>query len=104
VFTTEGHILTLGKEWLKPMSSSLRKMRRMENNQCPAYIPLYFGPENLPGLTVGVGSRSEMDYSRQLVGSPVLDTDKRTWHTSGWCEAPEVDLYVSSLNLYNFWN
>ncbi|THH17946.1 hypothetical protein EW146_g2940 [Bondarzewia mesenterica] len=93
VFTTEGHILFLGNEHLKPMSTALRKLRRNESHQCPAYVPIAIGVEELPGLTLGIYSRPDVDYSSYLVGMPLLDEDKSSWHPNGWCEVPQVDLY-----------
>ncbi|ETW84376.1 glycoside hydrolase family 47 protein [Heterobasidion irregulare TC 32-1] len=93
VFTTEGHILLLGQEHLKPMSSAVRKLRRNESHQCPAYQPVSIGKEGLPGLTLGIYSRSDVDYTSYLIGMPPSDQDKDSWHPNGWCEVPQVDLF-----------
>ena len=95
MFTTEGHILLLGQEHLKPMSSAVRKLRRNESHQCPAYQPVSIGKEGLPGLTLGIYSRSDVDYTSYLIGMPPSDQDKDSWHPNGWCEVPQVDLFVS---------
>lgn len=96
VFTTEGHILTLGREHLKPISASRRKMRNIENHQCPAYQPLIgtFG-KNRTGLVMGVRSRSDVDYARKLVDLAADDADKEAWSADGWCQKPKMKLFVS---------
>ncbi|KAJ7507717.1 alpha mannosidase-like protein [Mycena galericulata] len=94
VFTTEGHILTLGQQHLKQTPSSRRKMRNIENHQCPAYLPL---TENGSGLTVGVRYHGNVDYARLLVTQSASDLDQDAWSPAGWCERPLVDLFA-----YNF--
>jgi mannosidase alpha-like ER degradation enhancer 1 len=100
VFTTEGHILSLPKEVLKPMSRSRRKMRGDENHQCPAYGHLQ---DSLPdgtigGLIRGVGSRADAEYARNLVGLRPQPLDEHHWSPDGWCTVPEADLYVRNIN------
>jgi mannosidase alpha-like ER degradation enhancer 1 len=96
VFTTEGHILSLPKEVLKPMSRIRRKMRGEENHQCPLYEPAQdLSPDGtLSGLIRGVGSRADVDYARYLVGLRSQALDEHHWSPDGWCTIPEVDLYV----------
>ncbi|KAJ8086520.1 hypothetical protein PM082_005343 [Marasmius tenuissimus] len=97
VFTTEGHLLTLGKEYLKPVSATRRKLRKIENHQCPAYQPLTHGKktsqDSVPGLTVGVRGRADVDYSRELVALTANELDGRYWSPDGWCERPKPELY-----------
>lgn len=95
VFTTEGHILSLPKEVLKPMSRIRRKMRGEENHQCPLYEPVQdLSPDGtLSGLIRGVGSRADVDYARYLVGLRSQALDEHHWSPDGWCTIPEVDLY-----------
>ncbi|KAG1892556.1 glycoside hydrolase family 47 protein [Suillus subluteus] len=88
VFTTEGHILSLPKEVLKPISRIRRKMRGEENYQCPLYDPV----QDL-GLIRGVGSRADVDYARYLIGLRSQALDEHHWSPDGWCTIPEVDLY-----------
>lgn len=97
VFTTEGHILSLEKKHIKATPPAVRELRRGENLQCPAYEPPFFGSEDLPVLTVGIGSRSDMDYARQLVGGRLSDSDALSWHESGWCQLPQAELFVSDM-------
>jgi len=99
VFTTEGHILSLEQEYLKPPSTTVRQLRRAENQQCPAYEPPYFfGTDDMPGLYVGIRSRSDFDYARFIVSSALSDGDETWWHPNGWCSVPAVDQYVSYLH------
>ncbi|KAG1755785.1 glycoside hydrolase family 47 protein [Suillus lakei] len=95
VFTTEGHILSLPKEVLKPMSRVRRKMRGEENHQCPLYEPVRdLSPDGtIGGLIRGVGSRADVDYARYLVGLRSQPLDEHHWSPDGWCTVPEVDLY-----------
>ncbi|KAJ7095302.1 alpha mannosidase-like protein [Mycena belliarum] len=90
VFTTEGHILTLGSNHLKPPSPSRRKMRKIENHQCPAYHPL----KNGSGLSMGIRSRGDVDYARELLSQAASDVDRAAWSPSGWCERPHVNLFA----------
>jgi hypothetical protein len=74
----------------------VRRLRRSENQQCPAYEPPYFtGLDDMPGLYVGIRSRADFDYSRVLVSTALSDGDETWWHPNGWCTVPTVDLYVS---------
>ncbi|KAH7916186.1 glycoside hydrolase family 47 protein [Hygrophoropsis aurantiaca] len=95
VFTTEGHILTLPNDTLKPMSSARRKMRRLENHQCPAYESTRTFHFDYPwdGLIQGVGSREDVDYARYLIGLRPQPLDELQWSSYGWCAIPRVDLY-----------
>ncbi|KAJ7283733.1 alpha mannosidase-like protein [Mycena rebaudengoi] len=90
VFTTEGHLLTLGSKHLKP-TSVRRKMRKVETHQCPAYRPFR---RNGTGLTLGVRSRGDVDYARELVSMTASDSDKIAWSPWGWCERPHVNLFA----------
>ncbi|KAG2135913.1 glycoside hydrolase family 47 protein [Suillus bovinus] len=95
VFTTEGHILSLPREVLKPMSRIRRKMRGEENHQCPLYEPVQdlLPDGTISGLIRGVGSRADVDYARYLVGLRSQALDEHHWSPDGWCAIPEVDLY-----------
>ncbi|KII94783.1 glycoside hydrolase family 47 protein [Plicaturopsis crispa FD-325 SS-3] len=96
VLTTEGHILSLGREHLKPPSTSRRNMRRVETHQCPVYEPViraYDSWENGTGLVQGIRSRPDIDYSRELIGLLASDADSYMWDANGWCETPKVDLF-----------
>ncbi|KAG0709546.1 glycoside hydrolase family 47 protein [Suillus ampliporus] len=95
VFTTEGHILSLPKEVLKPMSRVRRKMRGDENHQCPLYEPVHeLSPDGtIGGLIRGVGSRADVEYARYLVGLRPQSLDEHHWSPDGWCTVPQVDLY-----------
>ncbi|KAI0028196.1 glycoside hydrolase, partial [Vararia minispora EC-137] len=100
VFTTEGHILALGAPHLKQPSKAVRAMRRMEAPQCPSYMPPEFGADidgwQVPGLEVGVRSRSDWDYATYLVGGPMRNDSFAAahWHAEGMCTLPQVDLYM----------
>lgn len=99
VFTTEGHILSLGRQHLKPISASRRKLRHIDNHQCPVYLPFVQGANlrghQLDGLVRGIQSRPDFEYARSLVGFAPPQKDIVTWSPSGWCERPHVDLFVS---------
>jgi ER degradation enhancer, mannosidase alpha-like 1 len=96
VFTTEGHILLLERKYLKPSSATIRQLRRAESPQCPAYEPPYFiGANDLPGLHVGIRSRTDFDYARFLVSTALSDGDDMWWHPNGWCAVPVVEYFVS---------
>ncbi|KAI6003911.1 glycoside hydrolase family 47 protein [Pisolithus albus] len=97
VFTTEGHILTLPKHVLRPMSSARRRMRREESHQCPAYQPFRAPPssQQMNGLVRGVGSRYDAEYARHLIGLKPQASDELYWSPDGWCAVPYTDLYVS---------
>jgi ER degradation enhancer, mannosidase alpha-like 1 len=47
------------------------------------------------GLVQGVKSRPDVDYARVLVGILPGDEDQYVWEPHGWCEMPDVDLFVS---------
>ncbi|OJA16963.1 hypothetical protein AZE42_00582 [Rhizopogon vesiculosus] len=93
VFTTEGHILSLPKEVLKPMSRTRRKMRGDENHQCPLYGDILLPGGTIGGLIRGVGSRADAEYARNMVGLQPQPLDEHHWSPDGWCTVPEVDLY-----------
>ncbi|KAG7097050.1 hypothetical protein E1B28_004441, partial [Marasmius oreades] len=96
VFTTEGHLLTLDSQHLKPISSVRRKLRKIEKHQCPSYEPSTTsgsGPQTKPGLVMGVRGRSDADYSRELVDLNATDLDSRFWFSDGQCDAPKPELY-----------
>ncbi|KAK0191006.1 alpha mannosidase-like protein [Armillaria mellea] len=88
VFTTEGHILTLGQEHIKPMSSARRKTRKIMNHQCPAYAPAS------SGLVKGIRSRGDIDYARELVSILPTEAERSAWSIYGWCERPKADLFT----------
>ncbi|PBL02491.1 alpha mannosidase-like protein [Armillaria gallica] len=88
VFTTEGHILTLGQEHIKPMSSARRKTRKIMNHQCPAYAPAS------NGLVKGIRSRGDIDYARELVSILPTEAERSVWSIYGWCERPKADLFT----------
>ncbi|KAJ3723053.1 alpha mannosidase-like protein [Lentinula raphanica] len=97
VFTTEGHILKLGPEHLKEILPTRRKLRKIEDHQCPVYQPFRsarggHGRDNT-GLIVGIRGRSDADYSRDLVDIDANEADSRYWSRDGWCERPKVDLF-----------
>ncbi|KAF9452475.1 glycoside hydrolase family 47 protein [Macrolepiota fuliginosa MF-IS2] len=98
VFTTEGHILTLDRKNLRPMPASRRKMRPVNNYQCPAYKPFVeirdkYSSET--GLTRGIRSRSDYDYARRLVGVHASTKEIDAWSANGWCETPIVENFTS---------
>ncbi|KAJ3573862.1 hypothetical protein NP233_g2134 [Leucocoprinus birnbaumii] len=96
VFTTEGHILSLDREHLKPMPPSRRKMRPVDSHQCPAYKPFIEVPNNHStdnGLVRGIRSRSDYDYARKLLGVPASSAEIDAWSANGWCEKPVVDSF-----------
>lgn len=100
VLTTEGHILFLSREFLKPMSPARRRMRREENHQCPAYERvLSYDWSSGRGLTQGIRSRTDVDYARFLTGMLPEKADIYLASPDGWCERPHVDLFVSSFLL-----
>lgn len=97
VFTTEGHILSLDREHIRPLSTVRRKLRRVENLQCPAYrrpVHVYDNWDAQTGLVAGIMSRPDIDYVRSLVGTAATREDEKSWSQDGWCEAPKLDLYV----------
>ncbi|KAF8165423.1 alpha mannosidase-like protein [Crassisporium funariophilum] len=96
VFTTEGHILTLGQEHMKPIPPARKRMRHVEVHQCPAYTPYTTfrdSRQRQPGLVQGVLSRPDVDYARQLVGIASSSAEQEHWSPNGWCERPKVDPY-----------
>lgn len=98
VFTTEGHILKLDNDRLKPISSIRRKLRGAEHLQCPAYqrpLAAFDDWTGETGLTVGIRSRSDMDYAREMIGIKPIENDIKYWQPDGWCATPRLDLYVS---------
>ncbi|KAF7301339.1 alpha-1,2-Mannosidase [Mycena indigotica] len=90
VFTTEGHLLTLGNDLQKP-SSARRKMRKVETHQCPAYRPHH---RNGSSLSMGIRSRGDVDYARALLDQSPSDLDESAWSPNGWCERPNTDLFA----------
>ena len=97
VLTTEGHIMFLPKELLKPMPPARRRMRREENHQCPVYKPVLssYHWNGGTGLTQGIRSRVDVDYARYLTGMLPEKADVYLASPDGWCERPQVDLFVS---------
>ncbi|EIW82385.1 glycoside hydrolase family 47 protein [Coniophora puteana RWD-64-598 SS2] len=95
VFTTEGHILTLPRKALKPMSPARKRLRRVENHQCPAYHPFHTSThENYDdGLTLGIGQREDVDYVRHIIGLRTQPSDELYSSPHGWCAAPQMELY-----------
>ncbi|KAF5393914.1 hypothetical protein D9757_000102 [Collybiopsis confluens] len=96
VFTTEGHLIKFGPELLRPISPSRRKLRKIEDHQCPIYQPFVnrrSGRGNDGGLTVGILGRSDAEYSRALVDLDANDDDSANWDAAGFCERPKVDLF-----------
>ncbi|KIM46267.1 glycoside hydrolase family 47 protein [Hebeloma cylindrosporum] len=97
VFTTEGHILTLGQEHMKPRSQFRKRMRTIENHQCPAYIPftrVFDHRQRRSGLVHGIRSRPDVDYARHLVGLSPTSADEQFFSPDGWCERPKVQPYT----------
>lgn len=86
----------LPKEHLKPMSKSRRRMRREENNQCPVYVPVYAAYDYVSGsgLIQGIRSRTDIDYARHLTGMLPEKADEYLFSPDGWCETPQVDIFV----------
>lgn len=97
VLTTEGHILFLEKDLLKPISAARRRMRREENHQCPVYEPVLtaYDWHTDTGLTQGIRSRADVDYARHLTGMNPEKIDTYLASPDGWCETPHVELFVS---------
>lgn len=99
VFTTEGHILTLGREYLRPPSAAKQKSRKIESHNCPAYQPFirfYDNVERQTGLVQGIRSRSDVEYARELVNLVPSQSDMNVWSPDGWCERPKPEVYVSN--------
>ncbi|KAF9482475.1 alpha mannosidase-like protein [Pholiota conissans] len=93
VFTTEGHILSLDRSRIKPISAAKQKARRFVTHQCPAYEPFAQTVDHRPGLIMGVRSRPDVDYARHLVALPPAVEDELYWSPDGWCERPRVEPY-----------
>ena len=95
VFTTEGHILRLDKDHIRP--NTPKSLRKFVSHQCPAYTPFAFpaGDAKTLSLTRGVRFRPDTEYARALVGNNATDADKRYWDIDGWCEKPKPESYVS---------
>jgi len=96
VLTTEGHILQLDRDKLKPMSPARRKLRGVEHPQCPAYLPPLIAYDDWhaeSGMTGGIRSRADIDYVRMIVGTRPSGTDMLAWSPGGWCTLPKYDLY-----------
>ncbi|KAL5530319.1 hypothetical protein ACEPAF_6576 [Sanghuangporus sanghuang] len=97
VFTTEGHILTLGSQYMRPMSKARRRLRRAENLTCPVYHPPMVGVSgeegDETGLITGILHRSDFDYARALVGAASGESDEAWWSPYGKCDVPTGDLY-----------
>ncbi|CDO74074.1 Glycoside Hydrolase Family 47 protein [Trametes cinnabarina] len=97
VFTTEGHILSLDPSLLRPISPARRKLRRVENVQCPAYHPpvlSYDDSEGESGLMGGVMWRADYDYARDLIGRISTENETRWWDPEGWCMLPKHEPYT----------
>ncbi|KAF7776225.1 CAZyme family GH47 [Agaricus bisporus var. burnettii] len=96
VFSTEGHILSLEKHHVRPMSASRKKMRPVNDHQCPAYKPfveIYDNTSAGTGLVRGIRSRSDYDYARKLIGVPASSVEMDAWSAGGWCEKPAIDSF-----------
>ncbi|OSC99135.1 glycoside hydrolase family 47 protein [Trametes coccinea BRFM310] len=97
VFTTEGHILTLDPTLIRPISPARRKLRRVENVQCPVYQPpvlAYDNWEGESGLVGGVMWRADYDYARDLIGRIPTENETRWWDPEGWCMLPKHEPYT----------
>lgn len=111
VFTTEGHILFLDKQHMRPTTPARKRARKVMNHQCPAYDPFvstktrrrpYHNSNpnsNLGlssfGLVQGVRSRPDVEYARYLVNLAPTAADEQHWSPDGWCEKPKIEPYVS---------
>ncbi|CCM05644.1 uncharacterized protein FIBRA_07874 [Fibroporia radiculosa] len=96
VLSTEGHILWLDRDRLKPISAARRKLRGVEHHQCPEYQPPLIAFDDWTGesgLSVGIRARSDADYIRELVGVRPSDQDATAWFPGGWCELPKMSLF-----------
>lgn len=103
VFSTEGHILTLNRNQMKPPSPARKKLRTIDAHQCPAYTPfvaVYDNYKKTSGLIQGIRARPEVDYARYLVGNKASEVDKAYWSPYGWCEKPKSELYVCCIFYY----
>lgn len=98
VFSTEGHILSLDRDHTRPMPASRKKMRPVNDRQCPTYKPFIEVRDNDSadtGLVRGIRSRSDYDYARKLVGVHASSSEIDAWSANGWCEKPAVENFVS---------
>ncbi|KAF7433136.1 alpha mannosidase-like protein [Pleurotus ostreatus] len=99
VFTTEGHLLTLPRHLLRPVPPARLQFRQNESHQCPAYHPFVHSypnqkkPKRGRGLTLGIRSRSDIDYSRELLALLPDSADRDASSSDGWCEQPKVETY-----------
>jgi len=96
VFTTEGHILSLGREHLKTLSST-HQNASSGGDRCLAYSSAKTTQKSLAnktGLIQGMRSHIDLDYSRELVALLPDGAEKDSWSPHGWCEKPEVDVPV----------
>ena len=95
----------MDRQHQKPLSAVRRKLRGVEHLQCPAYQSPFAAPsdeDQVGGLTASIRTRSDMDYARQLIGAAASEGDPDFWRPDGWCEIPQVDLYVSSNTYRSF--
>lgn len=100
MFTTEGHILTLDREHLKPLSAARKKLRRVENHQCPPYqapVLAWDDWDTETGMRGGIPDRADVDYARELVGRSWSEHEKTLWTPDGWCLIPKHEPYVRFL-------
>ncbi|GJJ07502.1 hypothetical protein Clacol_001704 [Clathrus columnatus] len=100
VFTTEGHLLTLPRDLIKPSSPVRRQLRRHENLQCPAYFSTKHPTDPLDetyGLAGSIRTRQDTEFARLTVGldenSLASLDDSAFWFPEGWCELPKIDIY-----------
>jgi ER degradation enhancer, mannosidase alpha-like 1 len=79
------------------MPPARRRMRREENHQCPVYKPVLssYHWNGGAGLTQGIRSRVDVDYARYLTSMLPEKADVYLASPDGWCEKPQVDLFVS---------
>lgn len=100
VFTTEGHILHLNSTHIKPPSAARRKLRPIDNTQCPSFEKhaLNWDPVKASPLVGGIRSLSDFEYGRHLAGislsSTLSDEDAPYWMPDGWCERPKFTQYT----------
>ncbi|PCH41185.1 glycoside hydrolase family 47 protein [Wolfiporia cocos MD-104 SS10] len=96
VLTTEGHILWLDRDLIKPMSPARRKLRGAEHHQCPAYEPPLIAFDDWDaetGMTTNIRARSDADFVRELIGVKPTSQDAKTYFPGGWCEIPKMALF-----------
>jgi mannosidase alpha-like ER degradation enhancer 1 len=104
VFSTEGHILSLEPRHVRPMPASRKKMRPINDHQCPVYRPfieVYDNKSADTGLVRGVRSRGDYDYARKLIGIPASSVEIDAWSAGGWCEKPAIESFVSLTGFLN---